>query len=111
MGHDESNAFQILEVIVLDIKAQIIEAMMRYDRNEYTTKAFCEVFVELYYFESSGHRFFQGAEKCALDKLAFFAERYTECNDDLLEFPTYYRTEDEFRRVFYETKQLVISST
>lgn len=93
----------------LDIKLQIIETIMKYERNEYTTTDFCNAFVELYYFAPSGCRFFQGGERAALDKLAFFADRYTTYEEDIKRFPMHYKTEDEIRRVFDEVKRPFIA--
>lgn len=92
----------------MDIKLQIIETIMKYERNEYTTTDFCNTFVELYYFAPSGRRFFQGEERVALDKLAFFAERYTTYEEDIKRFPMHYKTEDEIRSVFNEVKRSFI---
>lgn len=92
----------------MDIKSQIIDTIMKYERNEYSTPVFCNIFVELYYFEPSGYRAFHGEEKAALDKLAFFAERYTIHEEDIKSFPLHYKTEDEFRGVFDEAKRLFV---
>ena len=87
---------------------QIIKVLDMYIRNMYTTKDFCDVFVELYYFRTSGNQYFDGEERCALDHLAELLERFTSSPEDISKFPNYYATEKQIREVANNTKQLFI---
>ena len=92
----------------MDVKSQIMLAVKMYDNNEYKTEDFCEIFIELYYFESSGHSCFNGEEKEALDKLASIAERYSTDETDIATAPAHYKTENQFRHAFDELKRVIL---
>lgn len=92
----------------MDVKSQIMLAVKMYDNNEYKTEDFCEIFIDLYYFESSGHSCFNGDEKKALDKLASIAERYSTDETDIAIAPAHYKTESQFRHAFDELKRVLL---
>lgn len=74
---------------------QIVKALDMYLQGMYTTQDFCNVFVELYYFETSGNQYFEGKERCVLDHLAELAERFTTSIEDISKFPNCYSTEKQ----------------
>lgn len=89
---------------LMNPKDQIIKAIDIYLQGMYTTQDFCNVFVELYYFETSGNQYFKGKEKCELDHLAQLAERFTTSVEDVLKFPNYYTSEKQIWEAANSTK-------
>lgn len=88
----------------MDIKNQILTLLRLYSIGEYEVHTFCEIFMELYYGEKSGHRYFQGNEEKALDDLAHIVERYTPYEEDLHDYPNIYVSGKDVKEKFDEIK-------
>lgn len=73
-----------------------------YDRKEYATSLFCEIFLELYYFENSGYKLFDKEERTVLDQLAMVVERFSPYENEIIEFPNTYIGENVVREKFEE---------
>lgn len=82
------------------IRDQIIFALKEYAAGKYDTKTFCDVFIELYFFESSGYRFFSGKERCLLDELAKVIEMFSPSESEVTDFS--YFSEQQVKNKFNE---------
>ncbi len=92
----------------MELKTQIIKVMELYDKGKYSTSIFCEVFLDLYYFENSGYRCFHGEERRLLDELGNVIDRYSEYEMDRNDGSGFYtsreQVETKFREVMGELK-------
>ena len=91
----------------MKVKEQILSLLKLYNIGKYETKTFCEIFMNLYYGENSGSRYFVGAEKKALDELAKVVERFSPYQEDLKEYPDVYISEEAVKIKFDEVKNVL----
>ena len=88
----------------MDAREQILSLIKKYANKECNTKFFCDSFITLYYYETSGYLSFNEKEREILANLASVAERFTIYEDDIKEYPMFYVTED---KVLHELEKVV----
>lgn len=84
----------------MTIKEQILIAIEYYKTGKYDTATFCDIIGGLYYFESSGYRYFHDDERKYLGELVDITESLSPYEDDLKDGP--YFSEEQVKEKFNE---------
>ena len=84
--------------------AAIADLFELFGERKCTTDYFCKKFIDLYFFENSGHRFFLGKDKQYLDELARVTERFSPFPEDHVKFRNVYTKEEDVHCAFEEAK-------
>jgi hypothetical protein len=67
----------------MTIKEQIVCAIELYNEGGYFIATFFDVFSQLYYYETGGHKYFSLEERIVLDHVGEVASRHTADEEDL----------------------------